>query len=60
VEPDEASIVALLNERGIEYTDLDGWHALDQHELALGQAEGRVRIKVVPRDEMVAISRSGA
>jgi ferredoxin--NADP+ reductase len=55
-DPSEESIVALLNERGVEYTDLDGWHNLDQHELALGEAEGRTRIKVVPRDEMVRIS----
>jgi ferredoxin--NADP+ reductase len=54
--PSEDSIVALLDERGIRYTGLDGWHNLDQHELALGEAAGRVRIKVVPRDEMVDIS----
>ncbi|MFO7689168.1 MAG: FAD-dependent oxidoreductase [Cryobacterium sp.] len=56
--PTEQSIVALLDARGIEYTDLDGWHNLDQHELALGAAEGRVRVKVVPRNEMVKISRA--
>jgi ferredoxin--NADP+ reductase len=56
-EPDEASVVELLESRGVKYTDLDGWHNLDQHELALGEAEGRTRIKVVPRDEMVDISR---
>jgi ferredoxin--NADP+ reductase len=55
-EPAEESILTLLRERGIEYTNLDGWHNLDQHELALGEAEGRARIKVVPRDEMVRIS----
>jgi ferredoxin--NADP+ reductase len=59
-DPSEESIVALLNERGVEYTDLDGWHNLDQHELALGQAEGRTRIKVVPLDEMVRISNRDA
>jgi ferredoxin--NADP+ reductase len=57
--PDEASVVALLEERGVEYTNLDGWHALDQHEMALGAPEGRARVKVVPRDEMVRVSRSG-
>ena len=56
--PSEESIVALLDERGIEYTTLDGWHNLDQHELALGTAAGRLRVKVVPRHEMVEISRS--
>ena len=56
-EPEESSVVELLEERGVEYTTLDGWHRLDQHEIALGEAEGRARIKVVPREEMVSISR---
>ncbi len=55
--PSEESVVELLNARGIAYTDLGGWHNLDQHERALGAAEGRNRIKVVPRAEMVEISR---
>lgn len=57
--PDEESVVALLESRGVAYTDLDGWHALDQHEMALGAAAPteRARIKVVDRDEMVEISR---
>jgi ferredoxin--NADP+ reductase len=56
--PDEQSVVDLLQERGVEYTDLGGWHRLDEHEKALGEPVGRVRIKVVPRDEMVAVSRA--
>lgn len=54
--PEEEAIPALLAARGIEYTNLQGWHNLDAHEIALGEAVGRARIKVVPRDEMVAIS----
>ncbi|GMA90377.1 FAD-dependent oxidoreductase [Homoserinibacter gongjuensis] len=56
-DPAEASIVTLLEERGIAYTDLEGWHRLDTHEVALGEPHGRARIKVVPREEMVEISR---
>jgi ferredoxin--NADP+ reductase len=56
--PDEASVVELLESRGVPYTDLEGWHRLDAHEIALGEPEGRARIKVVPRDEMVDIARS--
>ena len=56
--PSEESIVKLLDARGVKYTGLDGWHNLDQHELALGDAVGRTRIKVVGRDEMVAVSRA--
>jgi ferredoxin--NADP+ reductase len=54
--PDEASVTELLESRGVEFTNLDGWHNLDQFEQALGEPEGRVRIKVVPRDEMVRAS----
>ena len=57
-EPDRASILQLLDQRGVEYTTWDGWQRLDAHEKALGEAQGRERIKVVPREEMVNISRS--
>ena len=56
--PEEDAVVELLSGRGIEYTNLSGWRNLDAHELALGEAEGRTRIKVVPRDEMVAVSNA--
>lgn len=59
-QPEDASaeaIPALLAERGVRWTDLEGWHRLDEHEIALGAPAERARIKVVPRDEMVAISR---
>ncbi|NEM91019.1 FAD-dependent oxidoreductase [Galbitalea soli] len=55
-EPDEESVVTLLSERGIEFTNLSGWHKLDEHEQALGAPHGRARIKVVARDEMVRAS----
>ncbi|MCU1476042.1 MAG: pyridine nucleotide-disulfide oxidoreductase [Subtercola sp.] len=52
----EDAIVALLDERGVVFTTVEGWHHLDQYELGLGAAAGRTRIKVVARDEMVAVS----
>jgi ferredoxin--NADP+ reductase len=55
--PSEEAIPALLAERDVKWTDLEGWHRLDGHEVALGEPHGRARIKVVPRDEMVSISR---
>ena len=55
--PDPAAIVELLDSRGVQYTDLEGWHRLDQHEIELGGRQERARIKVVPRDEMVKISQ---
>jgi len=54
--PEEDAVVRLLESRGVEFTNLDGWHNLDTHELALGAAADRTRIKVVPRDEMVRVS----
>lgn len=59
VSPEPAAVVDLLESRGIAYTDLDGWHRLDEHEIALGAPHDRARIKVVPRDEMVKISLGG-
>ena len=56
-EPSAEAIPALLHERGVPYTTIEGWHRLDEHELGLGEAEGRTRIKVVPRDEMTRVSR---
>jgi ferredoxin/flavodoxin---NADP+ reductase len=57
--PQPEAVVELLESRGVRYTTLEGWHALDQHEMRLGQAEGRDRIKLVPRDDMVRVSRNG-
>ncbi|MGO1236378.1 MAG: FAD-dependent oxidoreductase [Microbacterium gubbeenense] len=56
-DPSTEAIPALLESRGVEWTDLDGWHRLDEHEVSLGEPQGRARVKVVPRDEMVKISR---
>jgi ferredoxin--NADP+ reductase len=54
--PSEQSVVDLLDARGIRYTDAAGWARLDEHEIALGEPQGRARIKVVDRDEMITIS----
>ncbi len=57
-DPSPEAIPALLASRGVAWTDLDGWHRLDQHEISLGEPHGRARVKVVPREDMVAISRA--
>ena len=56
--PQLEAVDAYLDQRGIEFTTWAGWEKLDAHEIALGEAVGRERIKVVPRDTMVSISRS--
>jgi ferredoxin--NADP+ reductase len=67
--PSPQAIIDLLEERGIEYTTWEGWNKLDAHEAALGaewsQANKetgivRERVKVVPREEMIDISRAAA
>jgi ferredoxin--NADP+ reductase len=57
--PEEESVLELLRSRGVRYTNLAGWHRLDQRELELGASRGRERVKVVPREEMLEVSRSG-
>ena len=62
--PAPDAIVALLEGRGTGFTTWEGWLALDAHERDLGGRAAdaglrRERIKVVPRDEMVEISRAG-
>ncbi|MFC7343685.1 FAD-dependent oxidoreductase [Saccharopolyspora griseoalba] len=56
-QPSGDSIIALLEERGVEYTTWEGWMKLNSHEQSLGEQQGRERIKVVPREDMVKISR---
>ena len=56
--PDEESVIELLAARGVEFTNIDGWHKLDEHELGLGAAQERLRVKVVDRDEMVRVSNA--
>jgi ferredoxin--NADP+ reductase len=57
-ERDPDAILSHLAERGVTVTTWDGWERLDAHERALGEAAGRERVKVVPRDEMVRIATS--
>ncbi|GFZ91644.1 FAD-dependent oxidoreductase [Nesterenkonia alkaliphila] len=62
--PEEDAVTELLESRGVEYTTWEGWLKLDEHELSLGQqasssgAVERERVKVVPREDMVKISRA--
>ena len=59
---DTGDVLELLAERDVPYTTWAGWLALDAHERALGAAHlhTRERVKVVPRDEQVEVSRAGA
>ncbi|MFE9744239.1 FAD-dependent oxidoreductase [Saccharothrix saharensis] len=54
-EPD--AVVRFLEQRAVPFTTVDGWRRLDAHEIALGAARGRDRVKVVDRAEMTGICR---
>ena len=72
--PDTDSLLAGLDAKGVEYTTWAGWNALNAHELSLGEQYGpilvrkhgetegtevpRERVKVVDRNEQIAISRA--
>ena len=63
-EPSSDDILGLLTSRGVPFTTWDGWLRLDAHERYLGSTTPleveRERVKVVPRDEQVGISRDEA
>ncbi|YAL82245.1 FAD-dependent oxidoreductase [Dermacoccaceae bacterium W4C1] len=56
-EAGEENFLDYLKSQGVDVVEWDGWVRLDEHEVALGEADGRERIKVVPREEMVARSK---
>jgi ferredoxin/flavodoxin---NADP+ reductase len=55
--PHPSAILDHLVAGGTQPTLWEDWERLDAHELALGEADGRERIKVVDREEMLDVSR---
>lgn len=55
-EPSADAIIEFLENKGIPYTTWQGWYRLDAHERSLGEPEGRERIKVVEREDMLRAS----
>src|SRR5699024_3378467 len=58
VYEDPESIVELLESKGIEYADWEGYNRLEAAEKALGEAEGRERVKIATREDMLAEARA--
>jgi ferredoxin--NADP+ reductase len=54
--PAPEAVDAFLAERDIRFTTWDGWYKLDAAEKALGESEGRERVKIVEREEMLRAS----
>ena len=59
-EPSEDAITALLDARGVDYADWDGFHRLETAEKALGEPQGRERVKIPTRVGMLEHSRRQA
>jgi ferredoxin/flavodoxin---NADP+ reductase len=55
--PDGEQIDALLAERKPDVVTIDGWRAIDADELRRGEEEGRPRVKLSSREELLAASR---
>lgn len=51
------AVDAYLAERGVEVATFAHWERLDQHEVALGEAAGRARVKVATREDMLRAGR---
>ena len=57
-QPEPQAVDRYLDSRDIAFTTWEGWEKLDAHEILRGESQGRGRVKVVPRDDMVHISRA--
>ena len=53
-------IAPLVAERAPRHVDYAGWKRIDEHEVALGEPQGRPRVKLVDVDEMLRVAHAGA
>ncbi|MFC5728168.1 MULTISPECIES: FAD-dependent oxidoreductase [Nocardioides] len=54
---DRKDVDAYFAERDVDVVTHESWERIDQHEIALGEAAGRIRIKVAEREEMLRVGR---
>ncbi|MFJ8127562.1 FAD-dependent oxidoreductase [Streptomyces hydrogenans] len=54
--PEPEAVTAFLDGKDLTYTTWDGWYALDAAEKALGEPQGRERVKIVEREDMLRAS----
>ncbi|MBZ9594149.1 FAD-dependent oxidoreductase [Streptomyces erythrochromogenes] len=54
--PEPEAVEAFLAGRSVRYTTWEGWYRLDAAEKALGEPQGRARVKIVEREEMLDAS----
>jgi ferredoxin/flavodoxin---NADP+ reductase len=55
-EPDAEAVETLLRERQPALVTYSGWEAIDRHERALGEDDGRPRVKLTQIDEMLRVA----
>jgi ferredoxin--NADP+ reductase len=56
---DPDAVLRLLADRGVEVVTWDGWRAIDEAELDLGRSQGRDRVKIADRRQLLrAAARS--
>ena len=56
-KPDREQLDALLAQRKPDLVGVDGWRAIDAHELERGTAAQRPRVKLASREELLAVAR---
>ena len=56
-ERDPHAILKLLADRGVDVVDWEGWVGIDEAEIALGQAQGRERVKIAQRLQLLNHAR---
>ncbi len=54
---DPDAIFEHLAANGVDYTTWAEWERLDAHEMSLGEVQGRERVKVVAREDMIRAGR---
>ncbi|TGB36273.1 FAD-dependent oxidoreductase [Mycolicibacterium peregrinum] len=54
---DPDAILEHLSANGVDYTTWAEWERLDGHEVSLGEVQGRERVKVVAREDMIRAGR---
>ena len=59
-DPGRDQIDALLAERNSDVVTVEGWRAIDGHELERGRGELRPRVKLASRDELLASAAATA
>ncbi|NUP81105.1 MAG: pyridine nucleotide-disulfide oxidoreductase, partial [Nonomuraea sp.] len=54
--PEPEAVEKFLGERDVRFTTWEGWYELDAAEKALGEPQGRERVKIVEREDMLRAS----